>query len=339
MKIIVGKDPITVGQKSIENTLNLLSNDTKIKQKITVAVSGGRDSMCLFYLCSTMRNIDLDVVSVNHNIRRKSVKENRLVEKFSNELNVKCITKFVGERPPKNGVEEWARIKRYDILIEHCKKRNSILFLGHHLDDQIETFWLNLKRGSGVLGLAGMKKISERNNCKIVRPLLDISRKDISTIVAKHKIKFIDDRMNFNRKFSRVNIRHNRNKAQRLLGITDDRLKLCVDNLRQTADSISFFVNRLSLDFPLDLYKNSVSFPNKILSEFPQEIILRWLAFNFQSLIGSVYPPKFEKIKRVYLDMISATKSDYFRKRTLGHCSIQLHKNIFKIQYLKNTKE
>ena len=86
-------------------------------------------------------------------------------------------------------------------------KDNEVLVLGHHFDDQIETFFYRLLRGSSPIGLSSMKEISERENRIICRPLLSLSKKTIEKCIGDEGIEFINDLSNNDTSFDRNYIR------------------------------------------------------------------------------------------------------------------------------------
>jgi tRNA(Ile)-lysidine synthase len=113
----------------------------------------------------------------------------------------------------KQSIETAARDARYKFFAQVAKRRRCrTIFLGHHADDLVETFLINLFRGAGPGGLSAMRGISVRkiDNVKlqIVRPLLGVSREQIDDYVGKHRLKFREDASNKNLAPLRNRIRH-----------------------------------------------------------------------------------------------------------------------------------
>jgi tRNA(Ile)-lysidine synthase len=103
----------------------------------------------------------------------------------------------------KISIEAAAREARYKFLAQVAKQRRTqTIFLGHHADDLVETFWINLFRGSGTTGLAAMREISKRRiddvDLTIVRPFLGVWRRDIDDYIRQHRLKFREDASNKN---------------------------------------------------------------------------------------------------------------------------------------------
>ena len=175
---------------------------------VTVALSGGADSMCLLdALCELKSefNIDLTAAHVNHMLRgseadadeefAKKVCENYGVPIFAERINV-------AEYAAKHGMgtEEAARFLRYRYLMSVC---GDYLATAHNENDNAETVLLNVTRGCGVHGLSG---IPEKRG-KIIRPLISVSRAEIENYTACKNIKYVTDKTNFCEDYSRNRIR------------------------------------------------------------------------------------------------------------------------------------
>src|SRR5258705_12279254 len=103
----------------------------------------------------------------------------------------------------KISIETAAREARYQFFAQVAKRgRCHTIFLAHHADDLVETFLINLFRGAGSAGLAGMREVSTRRiddvGLTIVRPLLSVWRKQIDNYMRKHRLAFREDASNKN---------------------------------------------------------------------------------------------------------------------------------------------
>lgn len=106
-------------------------------------------------------------------------------------------------------LETAARDLRHAFFLECSKRRRCrCLLLAHHADDQIETCLFNFLRGSGATGLAGMKPDTTRNGLRVIRPMLEIPRRDIDKFVEAQKIPFREDHTNAESKHTRNRIRN-----------------------------------------------------------------------------------------------------------------------------------
>ena len=179
---------------------------------IAVAVSGGPDSMALIYLMKEWvktKKGKVVALLIDHKIRVESYNECRQTQNYLKTLNInsKIITVSVKKIYKKNMHE--ARQNRYDKLIGFCKNQNILhLFLGHHFDDNLETFLIRKVAGSNFEGLASMSFSIIRNKVQLIRPLINYKKNQIIEFNKTNKIKFIDDPSNFNEKYTRVVIRN-----------------------------------------------------------------------------------------------------------------------------------
>ena len=196
---------------------NIIDNKLVVSgDKILLAVSGGADSMVmasLFSMLTKILNIEIVVVNFNHNLRKESVKEAKIVKEFISSLNIECVLKTLNtkEYAKKNSVsiETAGRQLRYLGLEEVATqyKCNKIA-TAHNMNDKAETVIMWLLRGTGTEGLTGIPMIREINKkLSIIRPLLPISRNLINDYVKRKKIKFCTDKSNFKCDYTRNKIR------------------------------------------------------------------------------------------------------------------------------------
>ena len=189
---------------------------------VIVAVSGGADSTALLagldeLIKSKKLDVRLIVAHLNHKLRGQvSDADARWVSEFSRQLGYQFIGRSIDvKRLAKrtgNNLEQAARRARYDFLKKTATSRKAKLILSAHtLDDQAETVLLNLLRGSGTDGLAGMepvRKMDSKSNLIIARPLLTwAKRSDTESYCRARGIDFRVDEMNANEAFARVRVR------------------------------------------------------------------------------------------------------------------------------------
>ena len=178
---------------------------------VAVAVSGGPDSAALIFLINEWINLVKGKVislTINHNLRKESSKESKIVSNFLKEKKINTkILNVKKNKIFKKSMKE-ARINRYNLLTNYCRDNNILhLFVAHHKDDQIETFVNRKLSGSDFNGLQGIKNINLTNHICIIRPLLNYSKKQIIKFNIKNGIKFIDDPSNKNFEYTRPVIR------------------------------------------------------------------------------------------------------------------------------------
>src|ERR1044072_4367429 len=164
-----------------------LSRDFPPEARYLIGVSGGRDSVALLHWLVNLGYQKLIVCHLNHELRgRSSLADARFVEKIAGkyraelELESASVRAFATKR--KMSIETAARDFRYSFFAKVAKRRRChMIFLAHHADDLVETFLINLFRGAGSAGLAGMRECSTRCiddvRLTIVRPALGVWRK------------------------------------------------------------------------------------------------------------------------------------------------------------------
>lgn len=187
-------------------TENHLFNST---DRLLLAVSGGIDSMVMTHLIIKMGS-DIAIAHCNFNLRgAESDRDEAFVKRFADKNMIPFhsasfdTTGYAGEKGIS--IQMAARELRYRWFEEVRSQNNyEYIVLAHNMNDNIETFLINLTRGSGLAGLTGMKP---KYN-KLVRPLLFATRKAITQYCRKNKIKFREDRSNSDTKYTRNKIRH-----------------------------------------------------------------------------------------------------------------------------------
>ena len=178
---------------------------------ICVGVSGGPDSIALTYLLSKwVRNHRGKLIGLifNHKLRENSEDEAKLVRGLLKKMDVssKIITPKKNKLIKKNMSQ--ARLNRYDGLLGYCKKNNiTHLFLGHHLDDNLETFLMRRISGSNIDGLSCMTILTNFNFIRLYRPLINIDKNSIIKFNKKNNLEYINDPSNTNFNYTRVQVR------------------------------------------------------------------------------------------------------------------------------------
>ncbi len=174
-------------------------------ERVTVALSGGADSVCLFHLLRQMEDMSLSAVHVHHGIRETADRDEAFVRELCRSYEVPLVVHHVdvpGEAAARGlGLEETARLKRYEVFesldTDHVA-------LAHHMRDQAETMLLNLCRGSGMTGLAGMPPVRGR----YIRPLLETEPGKIRTWLRNNDLAWVEDETNQDSSYRRNFIRH-----------------------------------------------------------------------------------------------------------------------------------
>jgi tRNA(Ile)-lysidine synthase len=178
-------------------------------KKLLIAISGGIDSVVLTHLLSTL-NFDISLAHCNFNLRGKeSDLDEVFVKELAEKLNRKCFTtSFETDKVAKEQKESTqvaARNLRYTWFQEIVKEQDfDAVLTAHHADDNLETFLINLTRGSGLDGFTGIPEI----NGNIVRPFLKFSREEVQHFAKENNISWREDQSNASTKYIRNKIRH-----------------------------------------------------------------------------------------------------------------------------------
>ncbi len=287
-------------------------------KKLAVAVSGGVDSICLLHWCK-MAGMDIVALHVNHGLRAAADVETQYVCDLCNKLDVPVQIFYWTDEKPTTGLENAAREARYKMMTDFCKENNiDALLVAHQADDQIETFLMNLGRGSGLYGLAAMRRESMRDGVKIVRPLLDVFRSELRSWCDENHVKYFIDEMNSDPHYTRVKIRQNRHLLDEKMGISDARILLAIENLGRLRDKIESDV--IGLVNSVTKNKRAI-FSDAFLFDLGDDIRLKFLGTLIQVIGGDKYPPRLNSLanalSRLYGDC----------KFTLGHCTVRRLKN------------
>lgn len=199
---IRGIKNIILTNTQLQEQFELLKNKVWPSEKLMVAVSWGSDSIltaCLvynFYVKNKYSLQNLFFIHCNHTIRPGNIKDEEFVRAFF------TWTQLIVVKRPKKGktTEAELRNRRYGEFKKHAKKEHidQIVF-GHNLTDRIENTFLNLLRGANMNGFLAMQEQEAHHlipNVKILRPILWITKNEVTEICKKNKIPFVTDPTN-----------------------------------------------------------------------------------------------------------------------------------------------
>lgn len=179
------------------------------EKKLLIAISGGIDSVVLTNLLANL-NYKISLAHCNFKLRSEDSDADELfVKNLAKQLNLKAFTTAFDTltiaKQEKKSIQLTARDLRYQWFQELTKKHDfDFVLTAHHADDNLETFLINLTRGTGLEGFTGIPK----QNKNIVRPLLAFSRKEIESYANENKLSWREDKSNASTKYLRNKIRH-----------------------------------------------------------------------------------------------------------------------------------
>jgi tRNA(Ile)-lysidine synthase len=176
-------------------------------ERFVVAYSGGADSHALLHaLVSLELPQSILALHVNHGISPNADAWQAHCEAVCQSMNVYFCSEGIQVVRDGTGLENAARQARYDMFARHIG-HGDMLLLGHHADDQLETFFLRLLRGSGVRGLGGMPEWRTIGDGSLFRPWLSCKRDEIRAYAIAHALPWIEDESNTDLQFDRNYLR------------------------------------------------------------------------------------------------------------------------------------
>jgi tRNA(Ile)-lysidine synthase len=181
------------------------------RPELAVAVSGGRDSVCLALLADQWaQEQDGRAIAfiVDHGLRAEAAREAQATCEMLGGQGIEGhVLHWTGPKPA-TGVQQAAREARYHLLRDACRQRGILhLLVAHQADDQAETVAMRAVRRSGADGLAGMAALLEWPEVRLLRPLLGVPRSRLSATLRMRGIPWIDDPSNVDPRFERARLR------------------------------------------------------------------------------------------------------------------------------------
>jgi tRNA(Ile)-lysidine synthase len=284
---------------------------------IAVAVSGGPDSMALALLADAWaRERDGQVVAltVDHGLRPESGEEVRIVAGWLAGRGIPhAILTWEGAKPA-SGIQEAARVARYGLLAEWCRRHGVLhLLTAHHRDDQGETHLIRRRAGSGIDGLAAMSALRELPGCRLVRPLLAMPPARLAALLAAENQPFVRDPSNLNPAFERARLRVGPEaRSGAALGAAIDAARARGRERIAREAELDRLIGRAVALHPTGfaaIYAGALAAAEADLAE-------RLLARVAACIGAARYPTRGERLARLRADLAAAPD----RARTLGGC-------------------
>ena len=310
--------------QKISKVYTEFSSSLNAGENLAVAVSGGPDSLALAYLakCYSIKNkITVKFFLINHKLRPESTKEAASVKKILKKAGIICeVLSWKGKKPSRN-IQSLAREARYSLLVKECKKNNiKHLLLGHHSNDLFENFLIRIVRGSGLNGLVSFNKSVKYKDedLNILRPLLNLEKNDLINITKIVFKFFIKDPSNINETYKRTRIRNLLESLEKE-GLDLKKLKLTIDNLRDSDRSIKFYVKKNLKDNSVHIKTKSICILSHNFFDQSHEVVFRSLTFVIQKIGKKYYPVRGKSIS----ELINQISLKTFSKITLGGCFVE----------------
>ncbi len=293
-------------------------------KNLGIALSGGPDSMALTFLAkchSIEKNKNYYYYIVDHRLRTESNKEAKFIKKKLKKFGINCQILTWRNNNIFSNIQSRARDKRYELIFKEClKKKIAIVLTAHQKNDLFENFFIRMLRGSGLKGLSSFNNvktaINKEKNIHILRPLLNISKKDL-VYITKNTFKFfIEDPSNNDSYYLRIKIRKLIKKLNQE-GLDFNKFKITLDNLYQSNLTIEFYVKK-NIDNNSKFLKEKKSIiVNKNFFNNPNEIVFR----SFSELIHKIgKKSKYTRGAKVYNLIKNINLKNNFKKMTLSGC-------------------
>ena len=252
---------------------------------------------------------------VDHNIRKNSNKEALKVKTLlkKKQINLKII---LNKKEIEKNIQAEARNSRYEILFNYCnKKKIQTLLTAHNFEDQIETFFIRLSRGSGLKGLSSMKSLSKINNkVNLARPLLDVKKKYLIKISKITFGKYFKDPSNKDTKFLRAKIR-NLKKPLENSGVKYEQIFKSIQNLSSSRATLESYLDKIFKK--LINKRNGENYINlNKFNKLTNDVKIALINRSIKILKSNYYDLRSKKVE----NLIHRFKKQDFKQSTLGGC-------------------
>lgn len=229
-------------------------NFSAIKEsKNLLAFSAGVDSSALFFLL-LKQNIPFDIAIVNYNVRVQSKDEVNYAKELALKYNKQIYIKDIKLESTSN-FEKMARDIRYKFFEEVIDENSyETLITAHQLNDKLEWFLMQLTKGAGLVELIGFNEFEQKENYKVYKPLLEITKEELESFLKQENIKYFIDNSNFDEKYKRNYFRHN--FSDKLLNEYTNGIKKSFKYLQDDINSLNIEITPIKIFDELEIYKN-----------------------------------------------------------------------------------
>lgn len=317
-----------------ESELSALFENFSNSQRTLLAVSGGPDSTALLVLAAKWRakrgeGPELIAATIDHKLRAASKAEAKAVAKLAASLGIPHhILAWKGKKPI-TGVQEAARNARFAMFSQLAKEIGAdTLMTAHTRDDQAETVLHRMGRGSGLGGLAGIRRTHFRSGIKLARPFLDLPKTRLVATLKKLGIAYATDPTNKDMKYLRARLR----KLAPILakeGITSANLALMAKRLARANRALE----SIAATFVAGEKENAepgARRSTEALMAMPEEISIRVLRRLIDE-VGHEGPAELGKVEALYDELLRDYRLNRPTRRTLAGALISADRFNFSV--------
>ena len=272
--------------------------------QVTVAVSGGGDSMALMHLAAewaAARGIGCQVVTIDHGLRPESAAEAEFGAKAAAGIGLPHKTVTWSDWDGQGNLQDKARQARYR-LIDAARGSSQLVLTGHTLEDQAETFLMRLKRGSGVDGLAGIpicrfvSSDAQDGGYWVLRPLLAVPRQSLRDHLVEKRLRWVEDPSNQDPNYERIQMRRLIGDVS-AAGLTASVLAETATRMGQAKQALDQVQAKLMKSLTEE-HHGDVSIDLGKLADEPAELSDRLVAAALCWVASSPYRPRYAALRR-----------------------------------------
>jgi tRNA(Ile)-lysidine synthase len=290
--------------------------------KLAVAFSGGADSTAMVLLAARWvkrRGGKVSAVTVDHGLRQASAAEAKLAQLRIKALGIDGTILRWKNSQPSSGIQNAARKARYELMSSWCRRKGILhLLLAHHQEDQAETMLHRLGRQTGADGLAGMARIRETADVRLLRPCLNVSRNRLQALVEAQGLEWVEDPSNQDPAYARVRLRNllPALEVEQISPVALGGTALRLAEIRQSMENQAALVLAKSAEMSSLGYARIGS---AAIIDTEREIARRILERLLGTVGGNLYPARRHAADHLLDDI---RRNSHFKARTLAGCRI-----------------
>ncbi len=259
--------------------------------KYVIAYSGGVDSQALLHSFSQVVPDKVIAFHVNHGISSNAQEWENFCKSNANLFGVDFKVAHFSLKGESN-LEDKARVARYGAFSEILTS-NMTLVTGHHIDDQVETFFLNLMRGAGLDGLSSMPEIKKFGKGFHSRPFLQISKEDLKNYAKENNLSWVEDESNNDSVYDRNFIR---NEVMPLIKTRWKNASTSITNSVEHIQNAKQYIEEKIQQIEINIENDSLDIEKiQSLDVYEQnEVVRKWVYFNLgksasQNMLKSIF--------------------------------------------------
>lgn len=294
-------------------------------KRCAIAVSGGRDSVMLLHMVDNWLKVnclklEIVVITVDHGLRDQSKYETLFVRDMVLEMGYKCIILKCLLNGVDSNIQAQARDARYKLMTKWCRDSGfNVLLTAHNLNDQAETVFMRISRGSGIDGVCGIAYKKIMNKINIFRPILGYSRKRITKYLSERAVGWIEDPSNFSTRYSRTLFRKYIQTSEIDEELLCNRIKIFALHMSNVKNALDYYVRR-EVKNVVNIYNAGyLDIEIKKLCELPDEISSRVLMFSLKVIGCRLYKPRYSSFVNIFNNIKNFIK---FSAKTINGCKL-----------------